>query len=252
MHRLLVLHPHTLAQLYLDADAPTYEALCTTGVSPIHITRNDPHTSALTSASLCEHHDKSNGDGTVDAALTLLEEVQLCNIIPVLPRTFSTLSLVQQIIPCTAWNSPSSSFSSSALSFSARCAAHLTAAQREHTFRLMLRSDLLQPFSWELMTCRHSLPLLTPVQATKKQRVVTRLPCHGRLTPKQSSTMHNICIAARMPALPVWLGPITVVCAIIRRVMLRGVTDTTTRAVAAAPPTPPLLRARVMRVRGSD
>ncbi|SYZ63767.1 hypothetical_protein (plasmid) [Leishmania braziliensis MHOM/BR/75/M2904] len=39
--------------------------------------------------------------GDADVRLDILEEVELCNVTPILPRTFAVEQLVQQLVPCT-------------------------------------------------------------------------------------------------------------------------------------------------------
>ncbi|KAG5484513.1 hypothetical protein LSCM1_07887 [Leishmania martiniquensis] len=41
-----------------------------------------------------------------DVRLDILEEVELCNVVPILPRTFAVEQLVQQLVPCTSVFAP--------------------------------------------------------------------------------------------------------------------------------------------------
>ncbi|CAG9570509.1 conserved hypothetical protein [Leishmania major strain Friedlin] len=56
----------------------------------------DKHTAPSTSSGLLPL-----SSGNCDVRLDILEEVELCNVAPILPRTFAVEQLVQQIVPCT-------------------------------------------------------------------------------------------------------------------------------------------------------
>ncbi|CBZ24674.1 conserved hypothetical protein [Leishmania mexicana MHOM/GT/2001/U1103] len=66
----------------------------------------------------------SLSSGDVEVRLDILEEVELCNVAPILPRTFSVEQLVQQIVPCTyafASRTPPPSVAESASSAERAC-----------------------------------------------------------------------------------------------------------------------------------
>lgn len=135
--------PSLLTTVWLDADASTYEALCTAGATAISVatpsnsveesakehassaansalqlipqeclTRKRPrvhHGDATTSTSIsgCGGARSTSSltlpTGDTDARLDVLEEVELCSIVPRLSRTFGVEQLVQQLVPCTAF-----------------------------------------------------------------------------------------------------------------------------------------------------
>ncbi|CAC9463890.1 conserved hypothetical protein [Leishmania infantum JPCM5] len=90
-------------------------------------THRDSATEALADA----HAAPSTSSGLLplssrdaDVRLDILEEVELCNVAPILPRTFAVEQLVQQIVPCThafASQTPSPSIAESALSAEFAC-----------------------------------------------------------------------------------------------------------------------------------